>query len=302
MQIRRRCRRYCLGRLIIYFLLLIATSSTIIFSYNFYSNIFLSENSERHKIYYIDESDLEEARIKPTENVRFLREDFFNTSKIMCRYPKLAIDNPEVWKHLNPVKQSRPDCEKSTNWVYVENGLFLKGNEIGRIRDDCCCRCFFKEHFDYLNRLYKNMDQLFVLIGLFFDRKMIFPQWKVLVYFLWWTKCHLSRISFVLIVEHVMEVSIQIFTQALCSMLVYICGKFQSIECRTIVSLSLVFRHVWNPMVKTHLGYNVLMFGFDSVSRMTFMRFLPKSYSYLIKELGTIVMKGRRSSCFFLQH
>jgi hypothetical protein len=54
----------------------------------------------------------------------------------------------------------------------------------------------------------------------------------------------------------------------------------------------LVFRHIWNPMVKTHLGYNVLMFGFDSVSRMTFMRFLPKSYSYLIKELGGIVLKG----------
>ena len=47
-------------------------------------------------------------------------------------------------------------------------------------------------------------------------------------------------------------------------------------------------------MVKTHLGYNVLMFGFDSVSRMTFMRFLPKSYSYLIKELGAIVLKGKR--------
>jgi hypothetical protein len=45
-------------------------------------------------------------------------------------------------------------------------------------------------------------------------------------------------------------------------------------------------------MVKPHLGYNVLMFGFDSVSRMTFMRFLPKSYSYLIKELGGIVLKG----------
>ncbi|CAF4403358.1 unnamed protein product, partial [Adineta steineri] len=46
------------------------------------------------------------------------------------------------------------------------------------------------------------------------------------------------------------------------------------------------------PMMQTHLGYNVLMFGFDSVSRMTFMRFLPKTYSYLIKELGAIVMKG----------
>ena len=45
-------------------------------------------------------------------------------------------------------------------------------------------------------------------------------------------------------------------------------------------------------MVKTHLGYNVLMFGFDSVSRMTFMRFLPKSYTYLIKELDGIIFKG----------
>ena len=35
------------------------------------------------------------------------------------------------------------------------------------------------------------------------------------------------------------------------------------------------------------------MFGFDSVSRMTFMRFLPKSYSYFISTLGGIVLKGR---------
>lgn len=34
------------------------------------------------------------------------------------------------------------------------------------------------------------------------------------------------------------------------------------------------------------------MFGFDSVSRMTFMRLLPKTYSFLLKELGAIVMKG----------
>lgn len=49
-------------------------------------------------------------------------------------------------------------------------------------------------------------------------------------------------------------------------------------------------------MLKTHLGYNVLMFGFDSVSRMTFMRFLPKTYHFLIKELGSIVMKGKNKS------
>ncbi|CAF3486381.1 unnamed protein product [Rotaria socialis] len=55
---------------------------------------------------------------------------------------------------------------------------------------------------------------------------------------------------------------------------------------------TLHLRRIKNPIVKTHLGYNILMFGFDSVSRMTFMRFLPKTYSFLIKELGAIVMKG----------
>lgn len=134
------------------------------------------------------------------------------------------------------------------------------------------------------------MVPLFVLIVRFFDQRMIFLLWKVLVYFLLLTKCHSYPIFFVRIVVHETEVSIQIFTQALCLMLVYICGKSNSFHIRQ----SFFFhRHVWNPMVKTHLGYNVLMFGFDSVSRMTFMRFLPKSYSYLIKELGAIVMKGR---------
>ena len=45
-------------------------------------------------------------------------------------------------------------------------------------------------------------------------------------------------------------------------------------------------------MAKTHLGYNVLMLGLDSVSRMAFMRLLPKSFSYLVKELGAVVLKG----------
>ena len=40
------------------------------------------------------------------------------------------------------------------------------------------------------------------------------------------------------------------------------------------------------------LGLNVLMIGFDSVSRMTWMRNLPKSYDYLVTVLGTVVMKG----------
>lgn len=55
---------------------------------------------------------------------------------------------------------------------------------------------------------------------------------------------------------------------------------------------SLMMRPVWNPMSKNALGYNVLMLGFDSVSRMSFIRMMPKTYEYIIKELGIVVLKG----------
>lgn len=47
----------------------------------------------------------------------------------------------------------------------------------------------------------------------------------------------------------------------------------------------------WEYVPKDALKLNVLIFGFDSLSRMTFMRKLPKSYSKL-KSLGAIVLKG----------
>ena len=37
---------------------------------------------------------------------------------------------------------------------------------------------------------------------------------------------------------------------------------------------------------------NILMFGFDSMSRMTYMRNLPKSYKYLTEVLGATVLEG----------
>jgi hypothetical protein len=39
-------------------------------------------------------------------------------------------------------------------------------------------------------------------------------------------------------------------------------------------------------------GFNVLMFGFDSLSRNAFKRSLPKSYEYLQKELKAHVLKA----------
>ena len=40
------------------------------------------------------------------------------------------------------------------------------------------------------------------------------------------------------------------------------------------------------------LGLNVLMIGFDSVSRLVWMRMLPKTYDYMVKVLGSVVLDG----------
>ncbi|XP_061194183.1 uncharacterized protein LOC133202384 [Saccostrea echinata] len=43
---------------------------------------------------------------------------------------------------------------------------------------------------------------------------------------------------------------------------------------------------------KLYMPLNVLMYGFDSVSRNTWLRVLPKTHKYFTEELGGIVLKG----------
>ena len=52
------------------------------------------------------------------------------------------------------------------------------------------------------------------------------------------------------------------------------------------------FRHNIFPLSDNAMGVNILMFGFDSVSRMTWMRNLPKSHAYLTQQLGGMVLEG----------
>lgn len=74
-------------------------------------------------MFLVDVEDLLDAKISTSApNIKLLHEDYFNATHLACPYPALTIDNPEVWKHLSPVTQSQPDCEKSPNWVFVENG------------------------------------------------------------------------------------------------------------------------------------------------------------------------------------
>lgn len=48
----------------------------------------------------------------------------------------------------------------------------------------------------------------------------------------------------------------------------------------------------WDFIPDDAIKLNVLMFGFDSLSRNTFIRKLPRSYEYLTKILNAIVLKG----------
>lgn len=51
-------------------------------------------------------------------------------------------------------------------------------------------------------------------------------------------------------------------------------------------------KHNWDNIPNTSLKLNVLMFGFDSLSRNTFIRKLPKTYQYLKNDLNTLVLEG----------
>lgn len=48
----------------------------------------------------------------------------------------------------------------------------------------------------------------------------------------------------------------------------------------------------WEKVPNTGLKMNVLMFGFDSLSRNTFIRKLPRSYRYLKHSLNALVLEG----------
>ncbi len=121
MKICRRCRCYCPRSIYITVLVLCAVISTIGYI-SISSHISIEQYHESTEVFVVDENDLNDANIKLTSNVHLLHEEYFNTTHLVCHYPTLTIDNPEIWKHLHPVKESRPDCEKIDNWVYVDNG------------------------------------------------------------------------------------------------------------------------------------------------------------------------------------
>ena len=124
MFIRRFCRRLSCSRLILYLLLFFLLS---IIMHVIYKLDLSNVSNPRSIVFIVDSTDLTESQIKVSmKNVQLIPEEYFDKTNLTCPYPKLSIDNPEVWTYLNPVRRSKPECEKSTNWVYVENGQCSK--------------------------------------------------------------------------------------------------------------------------------------------------------------------------------
>lgn len=51
-------------------------------------------------------------------------------------------------------------------------------------------------------------------------------------------------------------------------------------------------RTSWSNLPPDAAKYNVLMFGFDSISRNSFVRKLPKSYEYLTQVMHGDILRG----------
>lgn len=64
----------------------------------------------------------------------------------------------------------------------------------------------------------------------------------------------------------------------------------------------IVARSSWDRLPPKALKLNVLMFGFDSLSRNTFIRKLPKSYEYLTKVLHGDVLQGYEFLFVFIKY
>ena len=51
-------------------------------------------------------------------------------------------------------------------------------------------------------------------------------------------------------------------------------------------------RHTESPLPNDAMGVDLMLFGFDSTSSMSWMRNIPKLHQYFTQELGAMVLEG----------
>ncbi|KAL2720926.1 uncharacterized protein V1478_009972 [Vespula squamosa] len=68
--------------------------------------------------------------------------------------------------------------------------------------------------------------------------------------------------------------------------------KWHSVLAGVKLDFEIKKKYNWDNVPNNSLKLNVLMFGFDSLSRNTFIRKLSKTYHYLKQDLNTLVLEG----------
>ncbi|XP_030372616.1 uncharacterized protein LOC115622717 isoform X2 [Scaptodrosophila lebanonensis] len=184
-----------------------------------------------------------------------------------CRRPHLALDNPDIMKFYKQV--AKINCGDGLDWIMCEKSICFVRPEISASHDDITC--------SYTDIIRKS------------DYKVRFGRTLKLK-----EPYVLQKSDFVKVVCHASD------GQSWFGMAFGIRDTVQrplaanfapNLAVMPPEAVAQAHQQLQLQDVPTAAFYNVLMLGFDSLSRNAFLRKLPRTYSYL-KQLGTVVLQG----------
>ncbi|KAH8332700.1 hypothetical protein KR074_009232, partial [Drosophila pseudoananassae] len=183
-----------------------------------------------------------------------------------CRHPHLPLDNPDIMKFYKPVE--RINCGEGLDWVMCENSICFVRPEIAAKHEDVTCsytdiirKTDYKVRFGRTLR----MKEPYVLQASDFVK----------------VACRSANGESWLGMAHGIRDTVPRPLSA----------NF-SPNLAVLPPEAVAQAQQQMQDVPTASFYNVLMFGFDSLSRNAFIRKLPKTYEYLTQQLGATVLKG----------
>ncbi|XP_034484928.1 uncharacterized protein LOC117789874 [Drosophila innubila] len=183
-----------------------------------------------------------------------------------CRQPHLPLDNPDIMKFYEPV--NKINCGSEMDWVMCEKSICFVKPEISATHGEIVCsytdiirKSDYKARFGRTVRIkepYVLQESDFVKVAC---RAESGQRWHGMAYGI---RDTVQRPVMPNLSPNLAVLPAEVIAQAQLQM----------------------------QDLPTSPFYNVLMFGLDSMSRNSFMRKLPRSYAYLTKQLGAIVLKG----------
>ncbi|KAH8375052.1 hypothetical protein KR200_011679 [Drosophila serrata] len=184
-----------------------------------------------------------------------------------CRHPHLPLDNPDIMRFYKPVE--RINCGEGLDWVMCEKSICFVRPEIAASHEDVTCsytdiirKSDYKARFGRTLRL----KEPYVLQASDFVKVACRSSSGES----WFGMAHGIR-------DAVPRPSSTNFSPNLAVLPPEAVAQAQQ---------------QMQQEVPTASFYNVLMFGFDSLSRNAFIRKLPRTYEYLTQQLGATVLKG----------